>query len=236
MFKFKKITVSAFIAAFAAVLFTASAGAVSISAKYAGVDPAIESKIAAYKQTQETAHQLAESARKLGFDESHDAIVDAKSVWADSQDQITQLSKMLYASREISVPFGPHQATGLTAAAFNKMLEGTSMAGTGASFVAMEQATGTNGLFAIGVAGSESGIGAACYGYNPYGMLSSGGLICYDSWGDATMAFGKLIASRTYRNANTVSAINSIYCPGDGGYWTSKVNSFMNQRLARIAN
>ena len=230
----KLLKIVAVVAAVTAALCI-NASAVKLSTVYVGVDEKLQSQINEEKTKQENAHTMAEAARALGLDENHAAITEAQVIWADSQEQISKLSGMLTASREIDVPFGPHTPTGLTEAAFNKMLEGTAMAGTGASFVAMEQATGTNGLFAIGVAGSESGIGAACYGYNPYGMLSSGGLICYSSWGDATMAFGRLIASNTYRRANSVSAINAIYCPGDGGYWTSKVNSFMRSKLAKLS-
>nr|DAU33581.1 MAG TPA: autolysin E [Caudoviricetes sp.] len=230
----KLLKIVAVVAAVTAALCI-NASAVKLSTVYVGIDENLQSQINEEKTKQKNAHTMAEAARALGLDETHAAITEAQDIWADSQEQISKLSGMLTASREIDVPFGPHTPTGLTAAAFNKMLEGTAMAGTGASFVRMEQETGTNGLFAIGVAGSESGIGAACYGYNPYGMLSSGGLICYSSWGDATMAFGRLIASNTYRRANSVSAINAIYCPGDGGYWTSKVNSFMRSKLAKLS-
>lgn len=218
-----------------AALTLANAGAVMLPAAYVGKDPDIVAQINGCVDVQEKAHEMAELARALGLEESHDAIQSAKSIWAEQQDQIDCLQEELNNPRDVSISMAPHVPSGLTAAAFNKMLEGTAMAGTGEAFVKMEKATGTNGIFAIGVAGSESGIGSACYGYNPYGMLSGGGLICYNSWAESTMAFGKLIASGTYSRASTVSAINSIYCPGDGGYWTQKVSSFMNQCLRKVA-
>lgn len=214
-----------------AALTLANANAVMLPVAYVGKDPDIVAQIEDCVKVQDTAHEMAELARELGLSEDHEAIVSAKSIWAEQQSQIDSLQQDLNNPRDVSISMAPHVPTGLTAAAFNKMLEGTAMAGSGQAFVNMEAATGTNGLFAIGVAGSESGIGSACYGYNPYGMLSGGKLICYNSWAEATMAFGKLIASSTYRNASTVSAINSIYCPGDGGYWTQKVTTSMNQRL-----
>lgn len=230
-----KVLKAIFMAAICAAALCINAGAVKLSVEYIGIDTTIQTQIDSAKAKQMNAHAMAEAARALGLDENHDAISDAQTIWADSQEQISKLSGMLQSSRDVNVPFGPHQPTGLTATAFNKMLEGTAMAGTGEAFSRMEKETGTNGLFAIGVAGSESGIGAACYGYNPYGMLSRDGLIRYGSWGEATMAFGRLIASNTYSRANTVSGINAIYCPGDGGYWASKVTYFMNNRLARLS-
>ena len=218
-----------------AALTLANAGAALLPVAYVGQDPDIVAQINDCVEIQDKAHEMAELARELGLEETHDAIQSAKSIWTEQQDQIDCLQQELDDPRDVSVSMAPHVPSGLTAAAFNKMLESTAMAGQGTAFVKMEQETGTNGIFAIGVAGSESGIGSACYGYNPYGMLSGGRLICYNSWADATMAFGRLIASGTYARASTVRAINSIYCPGDGGYWTQKVTTFMNQCMGKIA-
>lgn len=234
MKKFTSIVVGLATITTLALATTMNAGAVTLPAEYVRQDAAVVAAIAEHEKTQETAHQMAECARELGLDESHETIVTAKEIWSDSAIILSELYEETKGPKEITISMQPHMPTKLSAAAFNKMLEGTPMAGTGEGFVRMEERYGTNGLFAIGVAGSESGIGAACYGHNPYGMLSRGRLITYSSWEEATMAFGKLIDSNIYARASSIGAINQIYCPGDGGYWSTKVNSIMNSRLGKL--
>ena len=230
----KKITKLIAGATLAITTLMGTAGAITLPVEYVGQDPTIVAQINEQTNKQSDAHQMAELARGLGLGEDHDAITAAQDIWAESQSQIEVLQSQLNADRDVNISTAPHTPSGLTAAAFNKILEGTPMAGTGQAFVDIENVYGTNGLFAIGVAGSESTIGRYCYGNNPYGMLSGGGLIQYSSFYDATLAFGKLIASNTYDDLYSVSAINSVYCPGDGGYWTTKVNYYMTSSLGKL--
>lgn len=221
------------------------ASAIELDASYIVDDTNTIAAINEQKELQDTAHNMAEAARTLqasGVLKDHEAsgtIVLAQAIWADSQTKIDELTTKLNELKSVDISFNPHTKTNLSAAAFNKMLYGTAMAGTGQSFEDMEQSTGTNGLFAIGVALSESGVGSACYNHNPYGILTSGGLKYFDSWGDATQYFGELIAGMrgvtSYKYANSVEAINAIYCPGDGGYWSSKVRYGMNTYLNKLA-
>ena len=219
----------------AAMMLMSTAGAIVISGEYLGPDPEVQAQINTYNQKKADAHEMAELARGLGFYEDHVIITEAQRIWSESHEQVLALQKNLYQDQDVTISWAPHVATGLSAKAFDKILEGTPMAGYGYAFENMEKTYGTNGLFAIGVAGSESTIGRHCYNNNPYGMMSSGGLIYYSDFGAATMAFGKLIASSTYAGCYDISDINAIYCPGDGGYWTSKVESVMSTVLNKLA-
>lgn len=239
-----KFIKSFIVAAIAAVSVTSVAGAIHLSPEYVGVDSAITSQIAEHTATQDAAHDMAEAARTLKSVGMLDAaiadatVASAQEVWHNCQEQITSLTAAQTAMREVDIPFGPHQQTGLTASAFNKMLAGTPLAGTGASWERMEKTTGTNALFAIGVSNSESSFGAACYNHNPFGILTGGGLKYFDSWDSAIQYFGELIAGQqgvsAYARATSIEGINDIYCPGDGHYWSQKVRATMNSCLAKL--
>lgn len=243
---FTKLFKTLIVTAIAAVTVVATAGAIQLSPEYVGVDPVITNQIAEHTETQDTAHNMAEAARTLKAAGMMDAatadatVASAQEVWHSCQDQIVSLTAAQTAMREVDIPFGPHQQTGLTASAYNKMLEGTPLAGTGASWERMEKTTGTNALFAIGVSNSESSFGAACYNNNPFGILTGGGLKYFDSWDSAIQYFGELIAGQqgvsAYARANTIEGINDIYCPGDGHYWSQKVRATMNSCLANLCD
>ena len=217
----------------------ANAGAIVLGSAYVGVNQAIQNQIDEHLEKQDTAHAMAEAARELGLSETSETIVTAQQIWEDSQKEITNLTAALNAEREVEIPFGPHSPTHLTAYAFDEMLAGTPMEGCGKALVNMERTTGTNGLFTIGVANSESSFGAACYNNNPFGILTSGGLKYFDSFDSAIQYFGELIAGQqgvsAYARASTIEAINDIYCPGDGHYWSQKVRTTMNNCLDKIS-
>lgn len=235
----KKLSIVATSFAMMAGVMATNAGAIVLNPEYVGVNAALQDQINEHRETQETAHAMAEAARALGLAETSETIITAQEIWADSQTEIDNLTAAISASQDVEIPFGPHSTTNLSASAFNKMLEGTPMAGCGDALVRMEQTTGTNGLFTIGVANSESSFGAACYNNNPFGILSSGGLRYFDSFDSAIQYFGSLIAGNegvsAYARATTIEGINDIYCPGDGHYWSYKVRNTMNNCLAKIS-
>lgn len=222
-----------------------TAGAIQLSPEYIGEDPILAAQIDKHLEIQDYAHSMAEAARELKAagmlteDDANATVTSAQEIWSDSQTEIVALEQAMNKMREVEIPFGPHQPTNLSASAFNTMLAGTPMAGTGEALVRMEQTTGTNGLFTIGVANSESSFGAACYNNNPFGILTSGGLKYFDSWGSAIQYFGELIAGKqgvsAYARASTIEGINDIYCPWDGRYWSSKVRNTMNNCLAKLS-
>lgn len=242
---FTKLFKTLIVTAIAAVTVVTTAGAIQLSPEYVGVDPVITNQIAEHTETQDTAHDMAEAARTLKAAGMMDAatadatVASAQEVWHSCQDQIVSLTAAQTAMREVDIPFGPHQQAGLTASAYNKMLAGTPLAGTGASWERMEKTTGTNALFAIGVSNSESSFGAACSNNNPFGILTSSGRLRYfDSWDSAIQYFGELIAGQQgvkgYVYASTIEGINEIYCPNDGYEWTGKVRATMNSCLAKL--
>ena len=225
--------IAAFISALVICVCASEASALYIDADY--VQSAVEAKaiVADHKETQDKAHAMAEIARDIGLDETSGAISDAQQVWAQKAAEISQVS----AQTEGLIEFTPHREihrpTGLSTEGFNRILAGTSMAGSGQAFVDAEKTYSVNGVFMIGIANTESTIGAHCAKNNPYGMLSKGGLIGFDSWYDSTMYLGRLISTR-YTSKNTVQAFGSTYCPGNPS-WPNSVSSTMTMAYAKLS-
>ena len=134
----KKITKLIAGATLAITTLMGTAGAITLPVEYVGQDPTIVAQINEQTNKQSDAHQMAELARGLGLGEDHDAITAAQDIWAESQSQIEELQSQLNADRDVNVSMAPHTPSRLTAAAFNKILEGTPMAGTGQAFVDIE--------------------------------------------------------------------------------------------------
>ena len=241
MYNFKKTLFAITTAGVIATTTSTGAAALSIEvpAEYVRDNPVYQELLNAQKDTQNKLHEFAELARELGYEEDSDVIKDAQAQWAEAQEQIDNIVYEMNCVKQVIVTYNPHMATGLSAKAFDEMLAGTDMAGTGESFAKMEAETGTNGLFAIGVANSESTLGKHCYNNNPFGILTSGKLKAFSSWDEAIMYFGNLIAGnlgvKSYAYAHTIEQINNIYCPGDNYYWTSKVKATIDSRLQILA-
>ena len=105
----------------------------------------------------------------------------------------------------------------------------SSLVGMGSALVALEETYGINGLFCLAVASYESGHGTTSQRINnPFGMMSSSGLIKYSSIPAAVDAWG----SNMYNNyigcgLTTLNSIANKYCPGST-VWASNVQSFIN--------
>lgn len=105
----------------------------------------------------------------------------------------------------------------------------SSLVGMGSALVALEETYGINGLFCLAVASYESGHGTTSQSINnPFGMMSSSGLIKYSSIPTAVDAWG----SNMYNNyigcgLTTLNSIANKYCPGST-VWASNVQSFIN--------
>ena len=105
----------------------------------------------------------------------------------------------------------------------------SSLVGMGSALVALEETYDINGLFCLAVASYESGHGTTSQSINnPFGMMSSSGLIKYSSIPAAVDAWG----SNMHNNyigcgLTTLSSIGNKYCPGST-VWASNVQSFIN--------
>lgn len=128
----------------------------------------------------------------------------------------------------------PHSKSNLTIEEIDKMLVGTGLESQGVAFYDMEQTYNVNALFAMGVAMHESARGyKKANTHNYFGFRGNNGWMSFSSAYDCIQYFGKLI-STNYSNKQTISAIQSKYCP-DGSPWTNRVISHMNQ-LKQIIN
>jgi beta-N-acetylglucosaminidase len=108
---------------------------------------------------------------------------------------------------------------------------------TGTAFYNMEHSYNVNALFALAVASLEGAWGtssAAKKKNNPFGIYSKGKSRSFSSTGEGINYFGSLISnSYIAKGYNTISKINSKYCPGNSK-WTSYVTSIMKSYAAHI--
>lgn len=193
----------------------------------------IDSEIGRLREEQNTLHEFAEILRSRGYDDHSDEIQTAKKLYGHNHDEIVRLMVVRDAPLTVEISYDPHSPSGISAAGYNKILEGTKLANTGEALIRMERETGTNGLFAIGVAQNESGIGSACYGNNPFGILTNNRkLMRFSSWDDAYMYFGNLM-NKSWYAGKSINQIGPIYCPSPAG-WANRVTSFMNNQLRKI--
>lgn len=205
--------------------------AVMLDAKYvAKADELIES-METSKETQKKAAQMAALARDLGLAEDSETIQHAQRVWAQEKNNIVNCDAELESAMEVTFNYYVGTPTGLSAEAFNVMLEGTAMEGSGQAFADIESTYNVNGVLAIGVAMTESSIGRHCAYNNPYGMLRNGKLIQYSSWYDSTMAFGSLM-SRLYKG-HSVYTMSNKYCPTNP-MWSGEVKFGMDLMYNKI--
>ena len=83
----KKILISAFLVLLMLASLPMNAFAASIED--------VQAEIAEHNHRQEAAHQLAEAARALGYNEDHPIILEAKSIWGESAQAKVSLNKLL---------------------------------------------------------------------------------------------------------------------------------------------
>lgn len=125
----------------------------------------------------------------------------------------------------------------LTAADYDFLLENTDMRNTGEYWVELEETHGVNALFAIAVAGQESGWGSSeiaksknnLFGIGPEGQ----GAFSYPSIHDCIIYFGFLMKNQkdnsgmlAYQN-KSIDEISAIYCTSDPVGWATAIKSIM---------
>ena len=180
------------------------------------------------------AHEFAENARYFGYAEDSDVIAHAQAEYKSAENVIASAQQKIQESNLIDLHYTPSQKVGLSVAAFDKMLEGTALAGQGQAFYDLEQNYNVNGVFALGVANTESTLGKNCYGFNPFGMLSSPGkLIRFSSWTNAVQYFGKLMQKNWY-SGKSIEGIAKTYCPPTYSSWANSVRSTMKSMYSKL--
>lgn len=195
----------------------------------------IVSEIERLREEQNTLHEFADLLRSKGYEDASYEIQVAKELYAENHTNIVRLLAVKDLLINVEISYDPHKPSGINAKGYNEILKGTPLANTGEALIRMENLTGTNGLFAIGVAQNESSLGSACYGHNPFGILTSGRrLMRFNSWEDAYIYFGNLMNKPWYAG-KTINQIGPIYCPSPSG-WANRVTNFMNKQLGKITN
>lgn len=196
----------------------------------------LQAEMEQQQQVMDDAHAMAESARSLGMPEDSVIIATAKLMWNDANTSYTALSKVLEekvaeANRAVFT-FDVFTKTNLSADDFNKLLEGTALAGHGQDFYDMEQIWSVNGLFALSVARTESSIGDSAMARNQnnyFGMIG----LSFDSPREGILYFGELMNNSLYKG-KAIESIAAIYCPPTASHWASQNRSFISGFWSRL--
>ena len=183
----------------------------------------------------EAAHEMAEAARALGLAESDEVIVRAKDIWTEAHNKLTEAE-----TAQANIPCTGHgyqfdlfQPSGLSAQAFDKLLEGSPLAGHGCDVLEMERTYRVNGVFALAVAMTESGLGQSGLAKtknNYFGMLGQS----FASPREGILAFGELMCRDLY-HGRSLSSIAKIYCPPTSKEWAGSVSSLMSGFWQRLS-
>ena len=131
--------------------------------------------------------------------------------------------------------YNPYVKSNLSVEQYNKILEGTGLAGCGESYYNMEQTYNVNGLFALSVACLESGYGKYKANTNNfYGMRSSKGWMAFETPDANIQYFGKLMNKSCYYGKD-ILGIGATYCPGTYQDWAGKVKSIMSLSFNKLS-
>lgn len=219
-----------------AVTSVCSVSASNIDSQWFSVDTAaIEAQISEASFRMENAHIMAESARILGMDEACETIVLAKNIWHEAEAEVKLLVEELQSLQSKREPsYELFQATGLSVEAFNVMLSGSNLAGHGADFYELEQTYNINGVFAIAVAKTESGLGRSKLAINKnnyYGMLGCS----FGSVHEGILAFGRLMNKPLY-HGRALESIAETYCPPTSNEWAATVKACMNGYWSKLSD
>lgn len=118
----------------------------------------------------------------------------------------------------------------------DRSITNSALIGTGEALVALEENYNFNGLFALSVAGLESGFGitnAATKYNNPLGIMGGGKITVFDSTHDAFNTFGKFMSKNYLESGRTtISSIGAKYCPSTATKWAEDVTWFWNKLTA----
>lgn len=183
----------------------------------------------------ETAHEMAEAARALGLPESDEVIVRAKGIWMEAHDKLVEVETAQAAATCTGHEhqFDLFQPSGLSTQAFDKLLEWSPLAGHGCDVLEMEQTYQVNGVFALAVAMTESGLGESGLAKsknNYFGMLGRS----FATPREGILAFGDLMSKPLYRGRD-LDAIAKTYCPPTAGQWAGSIRSLMSSFWQRLS-
>lgn len=193
--------------------------------------PELETELASHQQIMRDAHNMADAARALGMSENSITIQIAQGYYQQTKDSCLVLRELIE-QKQPAFSFDVFTKTNLSAAAFNQLLEGTAMAGHGQDFYDMEQEWNVNGLFALSVARTESGLGASNLARNKnnyFGMLGCS----FSSPRSGILYFGQLMNQPRYQG-KSIECIAQTYCPPTWRQWASQNRSFMESFWNRI--
>lgn len=191
----------------------------------------LETKMASHQQIMRDAHDMADAARALGMSENSITIQLAQGYYQEAKDSCLILRELIEQKQPVFT-FDVFTKTNLSAAAFNQLLEGTAMAGHGQDFYDMEQEWNVNGLFAMSVARTESGLGTSNLARNKnnyFGMLGCS----FSSPRSGILYFGQLMNKPWYQG-KSIENIAQTYCPPTWKQWARQNRSFMESFWNRI--
>lgn len=191
----------------------------------------LEQAIQSEEKVKEDASAMASSARALGLDEYGETIQSAKLFWEQANSTQTKMKQILE-KKKSELPkkefsYNVFAKTNLSAAEFDKLLANSALAGHGQDFYDMEQTFGVNGLFALSVARTESGLGASNMAKtknNYFGMIGCS----FSSPREGILYFGELMNKPLYKG-KTIETIAKSYCPPTHAEWAAQNRSFMKQ-------
>lgn len=190
-----------------------------------------EVKVAIIKEQtiQKQASQMADIARELGINELSETIQSAKIFWEDANNAENKLQEVLEVKEELAnrilFTYNINTKTNLSKQDFDSLLTGTQLEGFGQLFYNMEQTYNVNGLFAIAVAKTESGLGIsniAKSNNNYFGMIGKN----FITPKECIMHFGDLMNNPLYYG-KSIEDVAKKYCPPTWEDWAKQNKQFM---------
>lgn len=201
------------------------------------------------------AEELIENAKKLGYKDTHEIVIEAKEIMEQTsieieaslnlietmkkqeeeakkqlelkeQQRLEEIKKIEDSKKRLI--YDVYSKTNLSAEDFNILLSKTSLAGMGASFKYIEDKENINGLFAIAVATQESSCGKYNANKNNFwGRRSSGsGWMSWSTADESIKSFGKYMNNKMYYG-KSIEDIAKTYCPPTHSDWAYKVKLHM---------
>lgn len=156
-----------------------------------------------------------------------------------------RLEDVALANRNITNDYDVARPSGRTAEYFDKLLEGSGLAGLGKAIIAAEELYQINGIFIISVAQLESGRGTTylartknnLFGLNAWGKTRAEinrRAYSYSTKGDCILGFSKIIrVNYIDKGRNTIKSIGAIYCEIPT-YWCNKITILMEQNIKKL--
>lgn len=191
----------------------------------------LEEAIQQEEAVKTNAEEMAASARALGLEEECETIQSAKLFWDQANTAQNEMKTVLNAKKaalpQKTFSYDVFTKTNLSADDYNKLLAGSSLAGHGQDFYDMEQTYGVNGLFALSVARTESGLGSSVMAKtknNFFGMIGCK----FSSSRSCILYFGELMNKSIYKG-KSIEQIAAVYCPPTHSQWAEQNRSFMRQ-------